>query len=80
MWNPPTRTPVINAYRLVQYESIVPLISLMVAHIPQTPMAVFPQKYESMAGLIPYQWLYILFMLGTIAIGVWGSCALGRFP
>ena len=30
--------------------------------------AVFPQKYESMAGLIPFQWLYILFMLGTIAI------------
>ncbi len=37
--------------------------------------AVFPQKYESMAGLIPYQWLYILFMLGTIAIGVWGIWA-----
>lgn len=34
--------------------------------------AVFPQKYESMAGLIPFQWLYILFMLGTIAIGIWG--------
>ena len=33
--------------------------------------AVFPQKYESMSGLIPYQWLYILFMLGTIAIGIW---------
>ena len=37
--------------------------------------AVFPQKYESMAGLIPFQWLYILFMLGTIAIGVWGIWA-----
>jgi hypothetical protein len=34
--------------------------------------AVFPQKYASMAGLIPFQWLYIPFMLGTIAIGVWG--------
>ena len=34
--------------------------------------AVFPQKYESMAGLIPFQWLYILFMLGTIAFGIWG--------
>jgi hypothetical protein len=37
--------------------------------------AVFPQKYESMTGLIPYQWLYILFMLVTIAIGVWGIWA-----
>ena len=37
--------------------------------------AIFPQKYESMAGLIPFQWLYILFMLGTIAIGVWGIWA-----
>ena len=37
--------------------------------------AVLPQKYESMAGLIPFQWLYILFMLGTIAIGVWGIWA-----
>lgn len=37
--------------------------------------AVFPQKYDSMTGLIPYQWLYILFMLGTIAIGVWGLWA-----
>ena len=37
--------------------------------------AVFPQKYESMAGLIPFQWLYILFMLGTIAIGIWGIWA-----
>jgi hypothetical protein len=33
--------------------------------------AVFPQNYASMSGLIPYQWLYILFMLGTIAIGIW---------
>ena len=37
--------------------------------------AVFPQKYESMAGLIPFQWLYILFMLGTITIGIWGIWA-----
>lgn len=37
--------------------------------------AVFPQKYDSMTGLIPYQWLYILFMLGTIAIGIWGLWA-----
>jgi len=33
--------------------------------------AVFPQKYASMSGLIPYQWLYIIFMLGTIVIGIW---------
>ena len=37
--------------------------------------AIFPQKYESMAGLIPFQWLYILFMLGATAIGVWGIWA-----
>ena len=37
--------------------------------------AIFPQKYDSMKGLIPFQWLYILFMLGTIAIGIWGVWA-----
>ena len=30
---------------------------------------------EGMAPLAPYQWLYILFMLGTTAIGVWGVWA-----
>jgi hypothetical protein len=37
--------------------------------------ALFPTKWESMAPLAPYQWLYILFVLGTTAIGVWGIWA-----
>jgi len=37
--------------------------------------ALFPTKWESMAPLAPYQWLYILFVLGTTAIGVWGILA-----
>ncbi len=34
--------------------------------------ALFPTKYESMTALAPYQWLYILFVLAGIAIGIWG--------
>ena len=37
--------------------------------------ALFPTKYESMAPLAPFQWLYILFVLGGTAIGVWGIWA-----
>lgn len=37
--------------------------------------AFFPAKYESMAALAPFQWLYILFVLTGIAIGVWGIWA-----
>jgi hypothetical protein len=37
--------------------------------------ALFPTKWDSMAPLAPYQWLYILFVLGTTAIGVWGIWA-----
>lgn len=37
--------------------------------------ALFPTKWESMAPLAPYQWLYILFVFGTTAIGVWGIWA-----
>lgn len=37
--------------------------------------ALFPTKWENMAPLAPYQWLYILFVLGTTAIGVWGIWA-----
>lgn len=37
--------------------------------------ALFPTKYESMAALAPFQWLYILFVLTGIAIGVWGIWA-----
>lgn len=34
--------------------------------------ALFPTKWDSMAPLAPFQWLYILFVLVTIAIGVLG--------
>ena len=37
--------------------------------------ALFPTEYESMAALAPFQWLYILFVLTGIAIGVWGIWA-----
>lgn len=34
--------------------------------------ALFPTKWESMAPLAPFQWLYILFVIVTIGIGVLG--------
>lgn len=34
--------------------------------------ALFPTKWDSMAPLAPFQWLYILFVLVTTAIGVLG--------
>lgn len=34
--------------------------------------ALFPTNWESMAPLAPYQWLYILYVLMTIAIGILG--------
>lgn len=37
--------------------------------------ALFPTKFGSMAALAPFQWLYILFVLTGIAIGVWGIWA-----
>lgn len=37
--------------------------------------ALFPTKYDSMAALVPFQWLYILFVLTGIAIGLWGIWA-----
>jgi hypothetical protein len=37
--------------------------------------ALFPTKWESMAPLAPFQWLYILFVLIGTAIGVWGIWA-----
>ncbi len=40
--------------------------------IGTTCAALFPTKYESMASLAPFQWLYILFVVLGIAIGVWG--------
>jgi hypothetical protein len=40
-----------------------------------TCAALFPSRWESMAPLAPFQWLYILFVLSGIAIGVWGIWA-----
>lgn len=37
-----------------------------------TCVALAPTKYESMKALAPLQWLYILFVLAGIALGVWG--------
>jgi hypothetical protein len=37
--------------------------------------ALFPTNYESMAPLATFQWLYILFVLTGVAIGVWGIWA-----
>ena len=37
--------------------------------------ALYPARYESMSGLIPFQWLYIFFMVSGIAIGIWGIAA-----
>jgi hypothetical protein len=37
-----------------------------------TCAAFFPTKYESMAALAPYQWLYILFVILGIVLGVMG--------
>lgn len=43
--------------------------------IGTTCAAFFPAKYESMAALSQFQWLYILFVITGIAIGVWGIWA-----
>jgi len=43
--------------------------------IGTTCAALFPTKYDSMAALAPFQWLYILFVLTGIAIGLWGLWA-----
>ncbi len=43
--------------------------------IGTTCAALFPTKYESMTSLAPFQWLYILFVLTGVAIGVWGIWA-----
>ena len=43
--------------------------------IGTTCAALAPTKYDSMKALAPFQWLYILFVLLGIAIGVWGIWA-----
>jgi hypothetical protein len=40
--------------------------------IGTTCAALFPTNYDSMAALAPFQWLYILFVLVGIALGVTG--------
>ncbi|GAB1471814.1 hypothetical protein MASR2M66_26920 [Chloroflexota bacterium] len=40
-----------------------------------TCAALFPTNYDSMASLAPFQWLYILFVITGIAIGLWGIWA-----
>ncbi|MEW5872822.1 MAG: hypothetical protein AB1894_26420 [Chloroflexota bacterium] len=37
-----------------------------------TCVALAPARYDSMKALAPLQWLYILFVLTGIALGVWG--------
>jgi hypothetical protein len=43
--------------------------------IGTTCAALAPTKYDSMKALDPFQWLYILFVLAGIALGVWGVWA-----
>ncbi len=43
--------------------------------IGTTCAALFPTKYETMTALAPFQWLYILFVITGIAIGLWGIWA-----
>lgn len=37
-----------------------------------TCVALAPTRFESMKSLAPFQWLYILFVLAGIALGIWG--------
>jgi hypothetical protein len=43
--------------------------------IGTTCAALFPTRWDSMAPLARFQWLYILFVLAGIALGVWGMRA-----
>ena len=43
--------------------------------IGTTCAALFPTNYDTMAALAPFQWLYILFVITGIAIGLWGIWA-----
>ncbi|NWG08219.1 MAG: hypothetical protein HXY35_16210 [Chloroflexi bacterium] len=40
-----------------------------------TCAALFPTKFGSMTALASFQWLYILFVIAGVAIGVWGIWA-----
>src|SRR5512134_835490 len=46
--------------------------------IGTTCAALFPTRWESMAPLAPFQWLYILFVVTGIFLGVWGIRATVR--
>ena len=37
-----------------------------------TCAALAPTKYDSMKALAPFQWLYLIFVLAGIVIGIWG--------
>lgn len=43
-----------------------------------TCVALFAERFgESMAPLVPYKWLYLLFVAGGVATGVWEACTIG---
>lgn len=48
---------------------------ILLGGIGTTCAALFPNNWESMAPLASFQWLYILFVITGIAIGVWGILA-----
>jgi hypothetical protein len=48
---------------------------ILLGGIGTTCAALFPNNWESMAPLASFQWLYILFVISGIAIGVWGILA-----
>jgi hypothetical protein len=43
--------------------------------IGTTCVALAAENYDSMTALVPYKWLYVLFVLATVAIGVMGARA-----
>ena len=47
----------------------------MLGGVGTTCAALFPTRYDSMAALAPFQWLYIMFVLVGVAIGFWGIWA-----
>jgi hypothetical protein len=42
-------------------------------------VALGAEKYDSMVGIVPFKWAYILFVLSTIAIAIYGIRATIRF-
>ena len=60
---------------LIGLTSIVHLLG----GVGTTCVAFSPEKYDGMAGIIPYQWLYIIFVFVTIAISLYGIRATVQF-